>query len=162
MITTRARGLANLHAAVTTLCVGIFFWVYAELIMRYVPVVRLTREVNLLPYFLCAIGGMAISVRDLTAAAGRFHLFGFTDAARLAGRQIALMALLTFSMMFATQDRSISRLFLGTFLLWCWLGLTLLNARLPRMLARVVFQRGHRLPTVFVGRIASLAALNDW
>src|SRR6185503_1400577 len=115
MITTRARGLTNLHAAVTTLCVGVFFWVYAELIMRYVPVVRLTREVNLLPYFLCTVGAMAISVRDLAEAAGRFHRFDFTDAARLSARQIGLMALLTFTMMFATQDRSISRLFLGTF-----------------------------------------------
>ena len=58
------------------------------------------------------------------------------------------MALLTFTMMFATQDRSISRLFLGTFLVWSWLGLAVLNAWLPRQLARLVFQRGHRLPTV--------------
>jgi exopolysaccharide biosynthesis polyprenyl glycosylphosphotransferase len=162
MITTRARGLANLHAAVTTLCVGVFFWVYAEVIMRYVPVVRLTREVNLLPYFLCTIGGLVLSMRDLAQVAGRFHLLNVTDAARLAGRQVALMALLTFTMMFATQDRSISRLFLGTLLVWCWLGLTLLHVRVPRMLARIVFQRGHRLPTVFVGRQASLAELNDW
>jgi exopolysaccharide biosynthesis polyprenyl glycosylphosphotransferase len=162
MITTRARGLANLHAAITTLCVGVFFWVYAEIILRYVPIVRLTREVNLLPYFVCTIGGMLISVRDLVGAAGRFHRLDFVDAAGLAGRQVAMMALLTFTMMFATQDRSISRLFLGTFLLWCWAGLTVLNARLPRLLARVVFHRSHRLPTVFVGRIASLADLNDW
>ena len=44
MIDTRARGLANLHAGVTTLFVGVFFWVYAEFIMRYVPVVRLSRD----------------------------------------------------------------------------------------------------------------------
>ncbi len=162
MITTRARGLANLHAAVTILGVGVFFWVYAEVIMRYVPVVRLTREVNLLPYFLCTIGGLALSVRDLAEVAGRFHLLNLAAAARLAGRQVALMALLTFTMMFATQDRSISRLFLGTLLVWCWLGLTLLHLRLPRVLARLVFQRDHRLPTVFVGRLTSLAGLDDW
>src|SRR3954463_16772204 len=162
MITTRARGLANLHAAATTLCVGVFFWVYAELIMRYVPIVRLSRDVNLLPYFLCAIGGMALAVRDLLGLAGRFHQFDLADAARLAGRQVALMALLIFAMMFATLDRGISRLFLGTFLALCWLGLTVLNARLPRMLARIVFQRGHRLPTVFVGRLAALEELDDW
>lgn len=42
MITTRARGLANLHAGATTLFVGIFFWVYAEFIMAFVPFVRLS------------------------------------------------------------------------------------------------------------------------
>jgi exopolysaccharide biosynthesis polyprenyl glycosylphosphotransferase len=162
MITTRARGLANLHAGATTLCVGIFFWVYAEFIMRYVPIVRLSREVNLLPYFLCMVGGMAISRRELTALSARFHLLDTGDAAGLAMRQVAMMALLTFTMMFATLDRSISRLFLGTFLLWSWLGLVALNAGLPRLLARMVFQRGHRLPTLFIGRVGSFARLNDW
>lgn len=162
MITTRARGLANLHAGVTTLCVGVFFWVYAEFIMRYVPVVRLSREVNLLPYFLCMVGGMALSARALSRLAARFHLLDLGDAARVAAGQVALMALLTFTMMFATLDRSISRLFLGSFLVWCWVGLSVLNARLPRTLARLVFRRGHRLPTLFIGRLGSFARLDDW
>ncbi|MCX6951235.1 MAG: polyprenyl glycosylphosphotransferase, partial [Verrucomicrobia bacterium] len=162
MITTRARGLANLHAGVTTLCVGVFFWVYAEFIMRYVPVVRLSREVNLLPYFLCMVGGMALSGRALSRLAARFHLLDVADAARLAAGQVALMALLTFTMMFATLDRSISRLFLGSFLALCWMGLTMLNAWLPRALARLVFRRGHRLPTLFIGRLGSFAQLDDW
>ena len=162
MITTRARGLANLHAGVTTLCVGVFFWLYAELILRYVPVVRLTRQVNLLPYFLCVIGAMVLSTRDLSRLAARFHRLEFSDAARLAGKQVGLMAVLIFTMMFATQDRSISRLFLGTLLVWCWIGLAILNARLPRVLARIVFPRGQHLPTVFIGRMAALETLDDW
>lgn len=162
MITTRARGLANLHAGATMLCVGFFFWVYAELIMRYVPVVRLVREVNLLPYFLCMMGGVFLATQGLSQTMGRVHVLGLGDAARLAGRQVGLMAVLTFTMMFATQDRSISRLFLGTFLVWSWIGLTMLNLRLPRALARLVFNRGHTLPTVFVGRMQSFENLNDW
>lgn len=162
MITTRSRGLANLHMGAVTLLVGIFFWVYAEFIMRYVPIVRLSPTVNLLPYFLCVVGGMVLSAREVARLASRFHLLDLGDAARLAGRQVALVALLTFTMMFATQDHSISRLFLGTFLVWCWLGLAVLNVRLPRVLARMVFQRGHRLPTVFIGRRASFGRLNEW
>jgi exopolysaccharide biosynthesis polyprenyl glycosylphosphotransferase len=162
MITTRARGLANLHVGVTTLGVGMFFWVYAELILRYVPIVRLTRQVNLIPYFLCVIGAMILSTRDFSRLAVRFHRLDLVDAARLAGKQVGLMALLIFTMMFATQDRSISRLFLGTLLVWCWLGLTILNARLPRLLAQIVFPRGQHLPTLFIGRMAALASLNEW
>ncbi len=162
MITTRARGLANLHAGASTLIIGVFFWVYAAFIMAWVPVVRLSPEVNLLPYFLCVVGGMALSARDLSQLATRFHLLDLGEAARVAGRQVVLMALLTFAMMFATQDRSISRLFLGTFLVWSWLGLAMLNVWLPRFLARLVFQRGHRLPTVFIGRIASLREVRQW
>ncbi len=162
MITTRARGLANLHVGASTLLVAIFFWVYAEFIMAYVPIVKLSPTVNLLPYFLCVIGGMALSARDLSRLAARFHVLDLGGAAQLAARQVGLMALLTFTMMFATQDHSISRLFLGTFLVWTWLGLAVLNAKLPRAIARVVFQRGDRLPTVFIGRRASFARLNEW
>jgi exopolysaccharide biosynthesis polyprenyl glycosylphosphotransferase len=162
MITTRARGLAHLHAGVTTLGVAIFFWVYAEGVMRYVPVIRLTREVNLLPYFLCVVGALVLSIRSLSPLVVRFHRLEPLEAARLAGRQVALMALLTFTMMFATQDRSISRLFLGTLLLGCWVGLTAMHVWLPSRLARVVFPRVLHLPTVFVGRRSALSGLGEW
>lgn len=161
MLTTRARGLANLHAGAITLFIGVFFWVYANVIY-HVPFVHLNRSVNLLPYFLCMIGGVLLSSRDLTRLVARFHRLSWIDAARLAGRQTALMALLTFTMMFATQDTSISRLFLGTFLVWSWVSLTVLNSWLPRRLARIVFAKGHRLPTVFIGRPSALSRLNDW
>lgn len=162
MITTRARGLANLHAGTTTAVVAVFFWTYAEFIMRYVPFVRLVREVNLVPYFLCVVAGMLLSTRDLSQFAARFHSLELGDAARLAGRQVGLVALFIFAMMFATQDRSISRLFLGSFLVWSWLGLVAFNAWLPRLLARAVFPSVHRVPTVFVGRVQALAHLREW
>ena len=138
MITTRARGLVNIHVGLTTLAVGVFFWVYAEFIMRYVPLVRLSRQVKQLPYFLCVIVGMLLTTRDLARLAARFHLLDLSGAAQLAARQVGLIAALIFTMMFATLDRDISRLFLGSFLVWCWLGLSFLNARGPRALARLV------------------------
>mgnify|MGYP000966962123 CR=1 FL=1 len=162
MISTRARGLVHLHAGVSAMAVGAFFWVYAEFVLRQVPVIRLTREVNLLPYFLCVLGALALSLRGQIALISRFHRLEAVDAARLAGRQVALMALLIFTMMFATQDRSISRLFLGTLLGWSWLGLTCLHLWLPARLARLVFPRGQQIPTVFVGRAAALADLGEW
>jgi len=161
MIDTRSRGLANLHVGATTLAVAIFFWVYAN-IVYHVPFIHLNRDVNLLPYSLCVIGGMLLSAREVSRMAARFNALDLGGASRLATRQVALMALLTFTMMFATRDHSISRLFLGSFLVWCWIGLSVLNARLPRWLARLVFQKGHRLPTVFVGRLASLERLHGW
>ncbi|HTQ31230.1 MAG TPA: exopolysaccharide biosynthesis polyprenyl glycosylphosphotransferase [Opitutaceae bacterium] len=160
MITSRARGLATLHAGAMTLFVGVFFWVYAQIIY-HVPFVHLNRDVNLAPYFLCAVGGMLLASRELIARAARFHRMTWLDAARLAARQVGLMALLTFTMMFATRDRSISRLFLGSFFVWAWLGLVWLNLRAPRRLARLVFHR-QRLPTVFIGRRASLMRLHAW
>jgi hypothetical protein len=65
-------------------------------------------------------------------------------------------------MMFATQDHGISRLFLGSLLVWCWLGLAFLNAWAARRLARFIFQKGHRLPTVFIGKPGSLEKVREW
>jgi hypothetical protein len=45
---------------------------------------------------------------------------------------------------------------------WAGLSLWWLNAWLPGLLARRLFQRGHRLPTLFVGPPAGLARLDDW
>jgi lipopolysaccharide/colanic/teichoic acid biosynthesis glycosyltransferase len=106
---------------------------------------------------------MLLSARDVSRRlAARFHLPDLGGAARLAFRQVALMALLIFAMMFATQDHSVSRLFLGTFLVWCWLTLAVMNARVPGRLARFIFQKGHRLPTVFIGQPGSFAKVREW
>jgi exopolysaccharide biosynthesis polyprenyl glycosylphosphotransferase len=162
VIDARARGLADIYAAMMTAFIGVFFWAYASLIYR-VPFVHLSREVNLVPYFLCVTGGMLLSARDVSRRlAARFHLPDLGRSARLASRQVAIMALLIFAMMFATQDHRISRLFLGTFLVWCWVGLVFLNAWVPGRLARFVFQKGHRLPTVFIGKPESFAKVRDW
>ncbi len=162
MIDVRARGLANIYAAMMTVLVGGFFWAYASVIY-HVPYVHLSREVNLLPYFLCVIGAMVISARDVSRRlAARFHLPDLGGSARLAFSQVAIMALLIFSMMFATQDHGISRLFLGTFLVWSFAGLVFLNAWAPARLARFIFQKGHRLPTLFVGKTESFAKVWEW
>ena len=161
MLNIRAKGVANFHIFATTVLVGFFFWVYAQVIYR-VSFINLSHEVNLLPYFLCVIGGMLLSARDLSRLAERFYLMDLGGGARLAARQTALMALLFFSMIFATRDHRISRAFLGSFLVWSWLGLTVLNTWCPRRLARTLFGKGRRLPTLFIGRVSSLGTLNEW
>jgi len=164
MIDARARGLANIHAAVVTLFVGAVFWAWAYVNLNFpIPYVHMNPYENLLPYFLCAIGGMLLSARDVSRhLAARFHLPDLGASARLAFRQVSLMALLIFALMFAMQDHSVSRLYLGTMLVWCWLGLAVLNAWVPGRLARLIFQKGHRLPTVFIGKPGSFAKVREW
>jgi exopolysaccharide biosynthesis polyprenyl glycosylphosphotransferase len=164
MIDARARGLANLHAAAMTLFVAAVFWTWSYVNLNFaVPFIHMNVYGNLLPYFLCVVGGMLLSARGVSRhLAARFHLPDLGASARLASRQVAYMAMLLFAMMFATQDHSISRLFLGTFLVWCWIGLSVLNAWVPGWIARLIFQKGHRLPTLFIGRPESFATLREW
>lgn len=163
MLTNRHRGLAALHNAVALLVVCVGFWLYAELTIAWLSDwMRLTREVGLMPYFLCLVIGMLAGSRAVARTGGRLTRLSGAEAAGLATQQVALVALVVFSMMFATQDRSISRLFLGTFLLGCWALLLWLHLDLPRVLARVVFGRGNRIPTVFVGSARSLPRFQEW
>jgi lipopolysaccharide/colanic/teichoic acid biosynthesis glycosyltransferase len=164
MIDARARGLANIYAAITTAFVGLLYWSWAGVNLEFhVPRVHMTPNENLMPYFLCVIGGMLLSARDASRRlAARFHLPDLGGPPRIAFRQAAFVATLLFAMMFATQDHSISRLFLGEFLILAWVSLIFLNAWLPRRLARFVFQKGHRLPTVFIGKPGSFAKVREW
>jgi exopolysaccharide biosynthesis polyprenyl glycosylphosphotransferase len=164
MIDARARGLANIYAAVTTGFVGLLYWAWAGVNLEFhVPYTHMNPNENLMPYFLCVIGGTLLSTREASRRlASRFHLPDLGEPARLAFRQVALMAMLLFAMMFATQDHSVSRLFLGEFLALGWAGLVVLNAWVPRRLARFVFQKGHRLPTVFIGKPGSFAKVREW
>jgi exopolysaccharide biosynthesis polyprenyl glycosylphosphotransferase len=162
MLANRHRGLVRIHGAALLLGVGVFFWLYAEFIMRYVPVVKLSREVNLLQYFLCVVIGLLVGGSRLRAVESRLTRLSVTEAAGLAMQQVGLMALAVFTMMFATQDRSISRLFLGSFLLWSWLGLFWLHRQLPQRLAGYLYGLGERIPTLFIGRAATLPMLDEW
>lgn len=162
MLANRHRGLVRIHGAALLLGVAVFFWLYAEFIMTYVPVVRLSREVNLLQYFLCVVIGLLAGSGQIRAVESRLTRLTVAEAAGLAGTQVGLMALVVFAMMFATQDRSISRLFLGTFLVFSWLGLFWAHRSLPRRLAAWLYGAGARIPTLFIGRAEKLPQLDEW
>jgi putative colanic acid biosynthesis UDP-glucose lipid carrier transferase len=162
MIANRHRGLVRIHGVAILLVVAVFFWVYAEFIMAYVPVVRLSREVNLLPYFLCVVIGLLVGGGRIRAVETRLTRLSGVEAAGLATTQVALLALTVFTMMFAIQDRSMSRLFLGTFLVFSWLGLYWLHRSLPRLLTGFLYGEAERIPTLFIGRAETLPLLDDW
>jgi len=162
MLTNRNRGLVRIHGAALLLSVAVFFWLYAEFILAYVPYVKLTREVNLMLYFLCVVIGLLVGERELRALESRLTTLSISDAARMTTMQVGLMALAVFTMMFVTQDRGMSRLFLGSFLVWSWLLLFTLHRRLPRWLAGFLYGAGERIPTLFIGRSESLPLLGEW
>ncbi len=163
MITNRHRGLVRIYGFVVLLTVAGFFLVYAELVIFFVSdVVRLTREVNLLPYFLCVLIGLLAGLGRILGVESRLARLTLVDAAGLATTQAGLVALAVFSMMFATQDTRISRLFLGTFLLWCWLGLVWMHRTLPRVLASLLYGQEDCIPTLFIGRSEAQNLLNEW
>jgi len=161
MITYRLRGLLNLHILVTTVVAAAFFLFFAAVAV-HIPWILLTPGLNLMGCVLAIVAGMFIGARSLFKIGGRFHVIGWTDSAQLTTRQISLVALMLFTLIVATKDRSISRLFLAHYLVLGWILLVVTNRLLPRYLANLAFGRLHRLPTLFMGSKASLEFLDAW
>lgn len=161
MFVQRLRGMVNLHAMASTMAALLLLLAYVTFV-PYLPFVQLSYEINLMPYLLCVGVGMLFSTRFVHQLAGRFHRLSWADAAWLASRQILGILLLVFAFMFAFKDRTMSRLFMSTYLLTCWVMLILMNRALPQLLSRLFFEQGRRVPTLFVGSLGSLARLKDW
>jgi exopolysaccharide biosynthesis polyprenyl glycosylphosphotransferase len=161
MISYRLRGLVNLHAAVTMAVAGSLFVAYANS-TKFIPFVAVSPNVNLSVYFLCVLGGMIASTRMLNAYGPRFHRITWVDAARITTRQVISIGLFIFALMFVLKDRSMSRLFLGSYLCLCWAVLLFFNQGLPRLLSRIAFHKTHKLPTLFIGSSTQQTRLRTW
>lgn len=163
MLLNRHRGLADLHNAVTSLLTALWFWVYAEFTLLFLTdYMRLSREVAMMPYFLSLGIGLVFGWRRTTRTGWRLTRLRGGEAAAIASWQVGLIALVVFAMMFATQDRSISRLFLGSYLVTAWCLLVAMHLSLPRWLARLAFGGNARVPTLLVSRRPERAAVERW
>jgi exopolysaccharide biosynthesis polyprenyl glycosylphosphotransferase len=140
---------------------GSLFLTYATS-TRVIRFINVSPDVNLSVYFLCVLAGMTASIRVLNAHGSRFHRLTWVDAARITTRQVVCIGLFIFALMFALKDRSLSRLFVGSYLCTCWAVLLFFNQGLPRMLSRIAFQRTHKLPTLFIGSSTQRARLRTW
>jgi exopolysaccharide biosynthesis polyprenyl glycosylphosphotransferase len=161
MITHRLRGLINLHAVASTAIMGAFF-LFCVLGTRYQPWVELLPEVDLGRYLLAVVVGMMIGSRFITVYGARFHRLSWVDSASLSLRQIVVVALVVFTVIVATKDQRVSRLFLASYLALGGVVLLLTNQILPRILAKIAFSGHHRLPTLFIGKSRARSRLEQW
>lgn len=160
MFAYRQRGLVTLHSAVAAAFVAVLLPLYA-LLVPYLPL-SLNEDVNLLPYSIAVFLAMATSSGAIRQVSGTLHVIGSTGAFALAARQMTYVAAAVFTVVFALKDQTVSRLFLGTYLLLAFIFLAYLHANLPSGLARLLFPARNKLPTVFVGRGDSLEDLDTW
>jgi exopolysaccharide biosynthesis polyprenyl glycosylphosphotransferase len=98
-------------------------------------------------------------IRELGSS---LHMLRLSDAFSLALRQSFYVGACLFTLMFVTKDRSISRIFLGSYLILNLTVLTLIHFRVPRALARALFSDRVRLPTLLLGRATALENLDSW
>jgi exopolysaccharide biosynthesis polyprenyl glycosylphosphotransferase len=161
MLANRQRGLVNVYAFIANLVAVVLLLAYGQL-TPYTPGIKLSENVNLLPYCLAVFVGMTASIGHMRARGYTLHILGGFGGMALALRQSAFVAACIFGLMFATKDREISRLFLGTYLVLLFGVLSYLHSHLPALLAQWLFGEKSRLPTVFIGSGAELENLDDW
>ncbi len=142
----------------------LLFLAYASLAQspRFFTWVELWPDISLLPYVIAILGGMVVSSRYLQVFANRLHQLTWVEAVQITSRQMVYVALFIFALMFATKDRAISRIFLGTYLGGFWVLGIFLNRALPRFLSRQLFGQAHKAPTLFIGSAHQVARLKEW
>ena len=161
MIAYRQRGLINVYAFISNgVAVG-YLLLYSE-IYRYAPGGGLAPTVNLLTYCLAVFVGMSASIGHIRQRGYVLHIIGWFGGLALAARQVLFVAACIFTLMFATKDRDISRIFLGTYLVGLLGVLTFMHAKFPKLLAQILFSDNAKLPTVFIGKGGDLENLDDW
>lgn len=160
MIVYRQRGLANVYGFVSTVVAVGFLPLYREVLpsLTYVAL----DHVDLLPYVVAVFLGMVASVGLLHDRAANLNRIDYWGAFGLALRQVMVVGAFIFAFMFITKERDVSRVFLGSYLVILTGVLTMMHARMPRMLADFLFPDSAQMPTLFVGRTGNLEALDVW
>ncbi len=161
MFVQRLRGLITLHVAFTTAAALLLMAGYAA-IMPLLPLAPLSSSLDLLPYYLCVAVAMILSTRSVQHLASDFHRLTWADAAWLATRQAGLVIVFVSGFMFAFKDRNLSRVFMVSYLVLCWLMLFIINRKLPSMMSVLFFKQSRQVPTLFVGTVAGLERLRSW
>lgn len=161
MITYRQRGLLNLHVLLLAVLAMLWFFILVEGV-DYVPYLALSPDVRSLAYGILIGVGMFFSGRSLARFVSRSHEINWINAAKITLRQVAVVAFLSFGLVFATKDVAMSRIFLGHYLVTLWIVLLIANRRLPEWLSKFVFHESRRVQTVLVGGGARSARLAGW
>lgn len=161
MFFQRLCGLINTHAVLTTSMLLLILLGYANLV-PYLPLVSLSNNLDLAPYMLCILAGMFFNMRYLQRFMGSFYELSWVKAGLLTSQELLAIAFAFFAFMFAFKDGNMSRLFLGSYLIFCWIFLFLLNWWLPRLLSHFFFKKGHGVRTLVVGSLAELAKQKNW
>jgi len=161
MLDRRSQGLLTLHGCCVILALNLLFVVQATLGVELTP--RYTYELINFPLYLIGVtasGLIFFNFYPLLASAmfqrGHARVFQVTNL------QTTVMLVMLFGIIFATKDKSISRIFMGTYLVLSYLTLFVLNSVLPRAISKLLFKRGNLRRCLVIGKHASYANMKDW
>ena len=161
MIDRRSSGVASLHTLILALEAAFLWLVMAQI----VPSLRSKDFSTLLPLPAYPIA-IALSLLFSMGMALRLETGlvtpGWTDAMRLAFRQICAVTCAVFTLAVGMKDPGISRIFLAVYLPTTGLIFVVLNRYQPGLLVRRIYGRDARMPTLILGETALFPDLEQW
>jgi len=160
MLDSRYKGLLSLHGCVILLTLPALFFVLATIGVEFG---RLEYDLINFPLYLMGviasgaiffnfypILGPSVSVRD------RARVFQVTNL------QTFVLVLILFTIIFATKDKAISRVFIGSYLVCAYAVLFLLNMFLPGLLSSYVLKGKNTRACLVVGTTRTCASISEW
>ena len=164
MIAYRQRGFGNLYALFVTSASVALMPLYASVLplLHLDGIVEFNHNANIPPYVLTVLIGMMASNGYIREHSAALHSMGWGGAIALAARQTLYVTACIFMLKGVARELLVSRGFLISYLALNGVMLIWLHGRAPRALTKMLFPETARMPTLFVGRVASLENLDAW
>ncbi len=162
MLESRTRGILTLQGLIVLFILPLWFLFQVYIAVDWVNKMNYS-QVNFPLYSLGVILASLLSFGQLDRAMPRGpNRFQWVNSVRNTNSSIFILALVLFGIVFATKDKAISRLFLGTFITSTWFLLLPLNRFLPELLSSIVFRGKNNVRTILVGSVNATKNLDDW
>ena len=162
MLESRTRGILTLQGLIILFILPLWFLLQVYIAVDWVHKMKYV-QVNFPLYLLGIILASLLSFNQLdrTMPYGP-NRFQWVGAVRSTNSSIFILGFVLFAIVFATKDKAISRLFLGTFIASTWFLLLPLNRYLPEWLSSIVFRGENTVRTILVGSVNATKNLESW
>lgn len=163
MIGNRTRGLRLLsHGCVVLFMLVLFalMMVFTDVVLNYMNMGQLNVTAYLLAVFLAGV--LSYRFEGGKAEQSDLNSLRWVNAIRKTNYQTIVLALMLFAVIFTTKDKTISRLFVGSYLALYWLTAVPLNRMIPEWIASFAFRGDNSVRTIFLGSEKSARRLESW
>lgn len=162
MIDSRRRGLLTLQAVVVLIFMPL--WFSFNVLMAVEVFQRMNYAQVNFPLYIFGIAAaslISLNYNYQTIPHGT-ERYRWVSAVKRTNADIIVLTLIFFSIVFATKDKTISRLFLGFHLTSTWCMLLFFNRYLPGWLSSIAFRGRNTINTLLVGSPRAARRLEDW
>lgn len=152
--------MTTLHGIWVTIFVSLFFIVYHKTIEE-TGVIVLLDQANWKLYFLGVFGGTLLSLRTCHKWGHKLGALSWPETVLLTKQQVLRLTMVLLAITFVTKDVGVSRLFLGSFLVFATVLIFISNRYLPAIICRIVFKTD-TVPTLFIGQPEAILPFETW